>query len=115
MRPAAITRDTATAQPERRLAGAVAPGAPLAALLTTLSVALPGALATAWLGTASAQGTGIAYPIQPPVLLPGVRASAAYSDNVLLSDSNKKGDMIIEVSPYIPAQSNAPRANYSLF
>lgn len=78
-------------------------------------MALPGALATAWLGTASAQGTGIAYPIQPPVLLPGVRASASYSDNVLLSDSNKKGDMIIEVSPYITAQSNAPRANYSLF
>jgi len=68
-----------------------------------------------WAGAAGAQGSGIASPVERPVLFPGVRASATYSDNVLHTQANKTGDLILEVSPYITAQSNAPRATYNLF
>ena len=61
-------------------------------------------------------GTGIAYPIEPPVFEPGVRATATYSDNLTLAGPGReKGDLLFEVSPYITARSNAPRASYSLF
>ncbi len=65
---------------------------------------------------ASAQGLGLGYPIDPPRVLPGVRASATYSDNVgHRPDGRENGDMIMEVSPYITARSDAPRASYNLF
>lgn len=67
-----------------------------------------------WAGGAGAQGSGVAVPIERPVLFPGVRASATYSDNVLHTRTGKTGDVILEVSPYIRAQSSAPRASYDV-
>ncbi len=68
------------------------------------------------MSAAAAQGLGgISYPVEPPSLTPGVRASATYSDNIDLRPSGReKGDLLFEVSPYITAESNAPRANYRL-
>lgn len=76
---------------------------------------MAGAIAGLWVGAAAAQGTGITLPIERPILTPGIRASATYSDNVLLSDGNRSGDVVVEASPYITAQSFAPRARYNLF
>ncbi|MFP5405034.1 MAG: TIGR03016 family PEP-CTERM system-associated outer membrane protein, partial [Gammaproteobacteria bacterium] len=70
------------------------------------------------MSAAGAQGLGggIAYPIEPPVFEPGVRASATYSDNIFLRPPGREyGDLLFEVSPYITARSNAPRASYSVF
>jgi len=64
----------------------------------------------------SAQGLfGSGYPVEKPGLHAGVRASATWSDNVRRSSRGSDSDIVVEVSPYIVAESNAPRANYRLF
>ncbi len=98
MKPAAITRDTVT-------------GRPSAPAIATLA----GAIAGLWVGTAAAQGTGLTLPIERPILTPGLRASATWSDNVGLSENNRSSDVVLEASPYITAQSFAPRARYDVF
>jgi len=81
---------------------------------------LPGAaLCLAVLGVSTAavaQGLfGIETPLEKPGLQPGVRASATWSDNVRHRSGGGDSDIILEVSPYIVAESHAPRANYQLF
>ena len=49
--------------------------------------------------------------------LPGVRSSFSYSTNSSLEDSaspRKSGDFIVEVTPYVTAQSDAARLRYKL-
>jgi len=78
--------------------------------------ALLGAAALALSTGAAAQGLfGLGYPLEKPGLQPGVRASATWSDNVRHRAGGGDSDLILEVSPYIVAESNAPRANYRLF
>lgn len=78
--------------------------------------ALTGALAGFSMAGASAQLFGVGSPIEPPRVLPGVRASATYSDNVGHEpDGREDSDLILEVSPYISATSNNPRASYNVF
>lgn len=55
------------------------------------------------------------YPLEKPRLQPGVRASATWSDNVDRRSRGGDADVILEVSPYIVAESSAPRAQYHLF
>jgi uncharacterized protein (PEP-CTERM system associated) len=98
LKPAAITRDTATGRPS----------APTIA-------ALAGAIAALFTGTAAAQATGLTLPIERPILTPGLHASATWSDNVGLSENNGSSDLVLEASPYITAQSFAPRARYDVF
>lgn len=99
MKPAATTTGTGTGRRSVRRAGALA-----------------GALAALWSGGAGAQETGITAPtIERPALTPGLRATALYTDNVVLSDSDERGEYVFEVSPYLRAESNAPRAKYELF
>lgn len=53
--------------------------------------------------------------IDPPMLLPGVRASATLSDNVGLAPPGREdADLFFEVSPYLIASSQRPGATYSL-
>jgi len=96
LKAAAITRDTATV---RRSAWTT----PLLAI----------AIAGAWPTTAPAQG-GIGA-LGRPTFLPGVRAAATYSDNILLApDGQEDSDWLLEVTPYVTAQSNTPRARYNV-
>lgn len=78
-----------------------------------------GVLGTALLALsagAAAQGLlGLGYPLETPGLQPGVRATATWSDNVRHRSGGGDSDVILEVSPYVVAESNAPRANYRLF
>jgi uncharacterized protein (PEP-CTERM system associated) len=112
LRATATTRDTgtatATAHPPRRSAGRALPGRARAAVLcATLLGSAAGA---------SAQGLfDSGYPIEKPGLHAGVRASATWSDNVRSSSRGGDSDIVLEVSPYIVAESNAPRAKYRLF
>lgn len=77
---------------------------------------LAAVFAGAWASAALAQGSGISLPIERPRLEPGIRASATWSDNILLApDGQKESDTLIEVSPYVTAVSTAPRASYNLF
>lgn len=70
--------------------------------------ALTAALASASL--AQDGGTG-----ERPSFLPGVRVSTTYSSNPLLQTGDRPdAGFIHEVSPYLQASSNSPRANYSL-
>ncbi len=73
-----------------------------------------GLLAGAWPAPASAQGSGIGFPIERPSLTPGVRAAATYSDNILLSGGGRSSDLVLEASPYINARSMSPRARYNI-
>ncbi|MCL4183302.1 MAG: TIGR03016 family PEP-CTERM system-associated outer membrane protein [Burkholderiaceae bacterium] len=51
-----------------------------------------------------------------PTLTPGIVTSLSYSDNVLhLPDDRKTDDVVLEVSPYVMAESTSRRANYTLF
>ena len=48
--------------------------------------------------------------------MPGIRAAAVYSDNVLLAPKGQEdGDTILEVSPSLTASSRSPRARYDVF
>ncbi len=69
-------------------------------------------LVTAGVG---AQGFGLGLPVDKPGLQPGVRASATWSDNVGHRSGGGDSDVVLEVSPYITAYSNRPRASYRLF
>ncbi len=98
MRPAAITRDTVTGtvRPDQRI-----------------PASLFGALVLVWVGTAGAQGQG--GTIDRPVFMPGIRASTTFTDNALFgTGGNKDAGFIHEVSPYLTASSNSPRAHYEL-
>lgn len=46
---------------------------------------------------------------------PGIRATATWSDNVRHRSRGGDSDVVLEVSPYIVAESHAPRASYRLF
>ena len=84
----------------------------VAAALAALAGASPAPAAAQGVSTGVATGSGL----QRPVLMPGLRASALYSDNVLLApDGQEDGDTILEVSPSITASSSSPRAKYDLF
>jgi len=64
----------------------------------------------------AAQGLpGFGYPLENPGLQPGVRASATWSNNVGHRANGGSSDVILEVSPYVAAESTAPRASYRLF
>lgn len=52
--------------------------------------------------------------IDPPVLLPGVRATATLTDNVGLASAGEETDLFFEVSPYLIARSLRPGATYSV-
>lgn len=105
MKPAATTRGTGTARPSGRVSSLSA----LALLASLLAGGLP--------SHAHAQsGGGIGSSIAPPVFTPGLRASAVYSDNILLAPrGQEEGDLLLEVSPSLSAFSNAPRAKYNVF
>lgn len=77
-------------------------------------LAAAGALVFA--STTQAQFFGLGTPIEKPGITPGVRASALWSDNVHhRSGGGGDSDVVLEVSPYVTAESNAPRAQYRLF
>jgi len=59
--------------------------------------------------------TGFGYPIEKPGLQPGVRASATWSNNIGHRSSGGDSDVVLEASPYVTAESTAPRASYRLF
>jgi len=64
----------------------------------------------------AAQGLpGLGYPLEKPGLQPGVRATATWSNNIGHRAHGGDSDVVLEVSPYIVAESTAPRANYRLF
>lgn len=112
MRATVTTRGTVTATGTERRARRN-PGAATARLARN---ALLCAAALGAGGGAAAQGLfGLGYPIEKPGLQPGVRASATWSDNVGHRSNGSDSDVVLEVSPYIVAESNAPRANYRLF
>lgn len=107
MRQAATTRDTVTGQPEGRRFRIPVVVIAAAALVGAQFPALAQGLAT---------GIATTSPIGGPVLTPGLRVSALYSDNVLLApDGQEDGDTILEISPSLTAVSNSPRARYDLF
>jgi len=65
--------------------------------------------------TASASAQGLfGYPLEKPGLQPGVRAVATWTNNVTHASRGGDSDVVLEVSPYINAQSSAPRASYQL-
>ena len=66
-------------------------------------------------------GQGLSLPdlgggrrIDPPVLLPGVRASTTLTDNVGLASAGEEADLFFEVSPYLIASSQRPGATYNV-
>ncbi len=109
MRATATTRatGTGTALRVRPEAGSAVPRTTRIALcIATLGLS----------GGVAAQGLlGLGYPLEKPALQPGVRAVATWSDNVERRSRGGDSDLIFEVSPYIVAQSEAPRASYRLF
>lgn len=65
---------------------------------------------------AAAQGLfGSGYPLEKPDIRAGVRASATWSDNVRHRSRGGDSDIVLEVSPYIVAESSSSRADYRLF
>lgn len=104
MKPTATTRDTVTGRPDN--CGAFRPiGALFLWLLCASAFAQP------------------ASPVAPvpvarerPTFTPGILTTLSYSDNVLhLPENQKTSDVVLEVSPYILAESFSRRANYTLF
>lgn len=76
-------------------------------------LAAAGALVFA--SAAQAQFFGLGTPIEQPRITPGVRASALWSDNVGHRSGGGDSDVVLEASPYVTAESTAPRAQYRLF
>lgn len=78
--------------------------------------AVAGAITCTWVAGASAQATGTGTgTLERPLLTPGLRAAATYTDNVLLApDGLEDDDLVFEVSPYIEAEGSSRRAQYRL-
>jgi uncharacterized protein (PEP-CTERM system associated) len=103
---------------------------PLAKLNLLITLALPLCLAATSLGVAQAQSftpvESSPSQISPEEvenkrksgsLLPGVRSSLSYSTNSSLENAgspNRRSDFILEVTPYIRAESEAARFKYKL-
>lgn len=110
------------------LAFALSAPLPAAAQVTTDSSAATGSTLPADgslpAGTGLSPGTrdeGLSLPllggerrIDPPVLLPGVRATATLTDNVRRASAGEDADLFFEVSPYLIASSQRPGATYNV-
>jgi uncharacterized protein (PEP-CTERM system associated) len=76
-------------------------------------------LCAALLGSAmgvAAQGLfNSGYPLEKPGLHAGVRSTATWSNNINQRPRGGDSDVVLEISPYLVAESDAPRANYRLF
>lgn len=82
-------------------------------------MAVKALLGVAAIGTAAsgaAQGPfGSGSPLEKPGIQAGVRASATWSDNVRHRSGGSDSDTVLEISPYIIAESRTSRADYRLF